>query len=162
MFSGQEGEFIVVPHAIWLELAFFVSAVFGTGMAIWGLTTATKDSKVKMAEQQRRHERRVPSPLLIATLNRLYQISFRLAIHAVMLVVASLAILFPPPPPDYSIMPQVTVSIVGWVIASVLLSLKEIADRRERITLERLYEDMQTYPVTHGHGRSDRMDAVNE
>ena len=119
-----------MAHVTPLELVFATSAALALLVCAYAWRDANTDSAVLAAAQ-------VNGPRRMIADNNINQELMRLGIALVGVVTSWSFLYLPPPPPDYSSLPQSISGLIGWVIVMVIVIAKSLADMSLRKKLYR-------------------------
>lgn len=119
-----------MAHVTPLELVFATSSMLALLVCAYAWRDANTDSAVLAAAQ-------VNGPRRMIADNNINQELMRLGIALVGVVTSWSFLYLPPPPPDYSSLPQSISGLIGWVIVMVIVIAKSLADMSLRKKLYR-------------------------
>lgn len=129
-------------HANPIEFVYLIVALISTALSVFTLRDAVVDSAYLSAAGKNGDRR------MIADIN-IRQELFRFAANFVMLVVGVAFLFLEPPPPDYAVLPQTFVGLVGWISVATILSIWSLLDKSVRHKLSRFQDSPNpTDPVT--------------
>jgi hypothetical protein len=125
-----------------VEWTWFVISIIATGFTAYGLREAIMDHAFLISSGMNGIRKAV------AEMNQRGE-GFRV-IKCVVMVLASGASLFlPPPPPDYTELPQSLVSMIAWILVALVMLLHSYLDRKTRQKIAHVSADAHPIdPVT--------------
>jgi hypothetical protein len=118
-------------HAAAGETGFFVVSAIVLLVCLWTLREAHMDLAALTARQ-------VNGPRRATADGNIQECWFNLAVALVMLLASTLALMFEPPPPDYSQLPQSQVFLVAWIVVGILIVTSGLLSKSRRRRLMRM------------------------
>lgn len=126
-----------MTHSIWtwtytspIELGWLSISILFVMITMYGLREALIDSAVLTANK-------VNGPRRVTADANVRQEEIRIIIAFIMLLSSIGAIFLPPPPPEYSELPQSLILMFAWILVAILLTVSSFFDRSIRLKLEK-------------------------
>lgn len=131
-------------HSAVIEYAWWIASLTALSFSLWGLREAMIDHAFLLATGMNGARKAV------AEANQRGE-AFRLAKCVVMVLASTASLFLPPPPPNYQELPQSLIGQIAWIVVALVMATHSFLDWQTRRKLAKYSADLHPTDPTTGH-----------